>query len=93
VCEVRSRQNKVSEDMPDSYYVLTSFAVLSPSFGMGWRGVVEMVESKPNPHGGFSPCCPASLPVSGMRSSTFRFEDDKPAFYHTSSILSSYYRT
>jgi hypothetical protein len=33
VCEVRSRQNKVSEDMSDSYtYVLTSFAVLSPSF-------------------------------------------------------------
>jgi hypothetical protein len=38
VREVRSRQNKVSEDMSDSY-VLTSFAVLSPSFGSyGSRG-------------------------------------------------------
>jgi hypothetical protein len=39
VREVRSRQNKVSEDMSDSfiiYYVLTSlFAMLSPSFSAG----------------------------------------------------------
>jgi hypothetical protein len=32
VREVRSRQNKVSEDMSDSYVLTSFFAVLSPSF-------------------------------------------------------------
>jgi hypothetical protein len=47
--EVRSRKNKVSEDMSNSYG-LTSFAVLSPRFGTRTLGVVGQRTEEDVPH-------------------------------------------